>query len=61
MCVTQNERISLPIWKKLIITIITLVVFALQLMLFIFTFQITYSNELNKLIYILIELLSILL
>ena len=58
---TQNERISLPIWKKIILGLITLVVFALQLMLFIFAFQITYSNELNKIVYVLIEALGLVL
>ena len=58
---TQNERISLPIWKRIIIAMITLVVFAIQLMLFIFAFQITYSNELNKIVYISIEALGVLL
>ena len=58
---TQNERISLPIWKRIIIAIITLVVFLVQIMLFIFAFQITYSNELNKIVYVSIELLGVLL
>ena len=56
---TQNERISLPIWKRIIITLITLIVFGLQVILFIFAFQITYLNGLNKIIYILIEALAI--
>ena len=58
---TQNERVSLPIWKRLIIAIITLFVFSVQIMLFIFAFQITYSNDLKKIIYILIECLGLVL
>ena len=58
---TQNERISLPVWKRIITAIITLVVFTVQIMLFIFAFQITYSNELNKIVYFLIQMLGILL
>ena len=56
---TQNERISLPVWKRIIIAMITLAVFIIQLMLFVFAFQITYSNELNKIVYVLIEILGI--
>lgn len=58
---TQNERISLPFWKRIIILFITLLVFSVQIMLFVFAFQITYSNELNKIAYILIETLGVVL
>ena len=58
---TQNERISLPIWKRIITATITLFVFTVQVMLFIFAFQITYSNELNKIVYVLIQTLGIVL
>ena len=57
---TQNERISIPIWKRIIILVITLLVFAIQIMLFVFAFQLTYS-EVNKIVYFLIEALAILL
>ena len=53
---TQNERISIPIWKRIIILVITLLVFAIQIMLFVFAFQLTYS-EVNKIVYFLIEVL----
>ena len=40
---TQSERISLPIWRKFIIFLISLVLFSLQMILFFFLFE-TYIN-----------------
>ncbi|MDE7263504.1 MAG: cardiolipin synthase [Anaeroplasmataceae bacterium] len=55
---TQNERRSLPIWKRIVIVIITLVVFALQISLFALLFQINFNNQLNIVLYIVIELVG---
>lgn len=52
---TQNERMILPIWKKIIVLILTLIVFALQIALFVFLFQVNFSNELNTTIFFLLE------
>lgn len=45
---TQNERLSLPIWKKIIVLFISLVVFLIQafilFILFDFSFTYSYSN-----------------
>ena len=35
---TQNERISLPLWKKLILYLISIIVFVIQLTLIILFF-----------------------
>lgn len=52
---TQKERMSLPIWKKIILSIITIIIFGLQIQLFVFAFQINFSRELSTAIYLLIE------
>lgn len=55
---TQNERIFLPIWKKIIIILVTLVVFAFQIAIFAFLFQVNFSGSLNIWIYLSIELIA---
>ena len=55
---TLNERNSVPIWKRLIILMITLLVFALQVALFALMFQINFSSDFNIIIYILIEVFA---
>lgn len=52
---TQNERRSLPIWKKLLTIILTLAVFTLQIALFALMFQINFDYQLNIIVYLLIE------
>lgn len=52
---TQNERRSLPIWKKIFTVVLTLIVFALQISLFALMFQINFSNQFNILLYLAIE------
>ncbi|MDE6660393.1 MAG: hypothetical protein K2J93_01050, partial [Anaeroplasmataceae bacterium] len=61
MKLTQNERRSLPIWKKLFTVILTLIVFAMQIMLFVLMFQINFSNQLNLIPYLVIEGIGIVL
>ncbi len=53
---TQNERRGLPLWKRIIFLILTLIIFAIQISLFTLLFQINFSNRLNIYIYLLIEL-----
>ena len=55
MKLTQNERRSLPIWKKIFTVILTLIVFAIQIALFALMFQINFSNKLNIVLYLVIE------
>lgn len=55
---TQNERRSLPIWKKIITIIITLIVFALQITLFALLFQLNFNNQFNIALYVIIELIG---
>ena len=54
---TQNERIGLPIWKKTILIIITLIVFIIQMALIIATFQLEFNIESQTLYYI-VEILA---
>ncbi len=56
---TQNERTSLPLWKKIITVFITLIVFAMQIFLFVLLFQINLNNHLNVVFYFVIELIGI--
>ncbi len=58
---TQNERRSLPIWKKIFTVMLTLVVFALQIALFALMFQINFSNQLNIVLYLIIEAIGFIL
>lgn len=52
---TQNERVGLPIWKKVIIIIVTLIVLAIQTGLFVMTFQFEFHRHYQAL-YFLIEI-----
>ena len=52
---TQNERRSLPIWKRIVTLCITLFVFAIQIYLFTLMFQINFYNQLNIVLYLVIE------
>ena len=52
---TQNERIFLPWWKRVVIVIATVIVFALQIMLFVFAFQVNFDFPFNVWIYWIIE------
>ncbi|MDE6656939.1 MAG: cardiolipin synthase [Anaeroplasmataceae bacterium] len=58
---TQNERRSLPIWKKIFTVILTLIVFAIQISLFALMFQINFSNQLNIVLYLVIEAIGFIL
>ncbi|MDE5856453.1 MAG: hypothetical protein K2H06_05345, partial [Anaeroplasmataceae bacterium] len=58
---TQNERRSLPIWKKIFTVILTLIVFAIQIALFALMFQINFSNKLNIVLYLIIEAIGFIL
>ena len=51
---TQNERISLPLWKKLILYFISIIVFFIQLFLIVLVFQFNanYSEGFNAVGYI---------
>lgn len=55
---TQNERRSIPIWKKLFLWLITIFVFAVQILLFVLLFQLNFSNQIDTIIYILIEIVA---
>lgn len=57
---TQNERISLPLWKKIILLILTIFIFWIQISLFVLMFQINFYNGLNTFVYVLIEVFSLL-
>lgn len=56
---TQNERRSLPIWKRIVTLVLTLLVFALQIYLFALMFQINFYNQLNIVLYLVIELIGL--
>ncbi len=56
---TQNERRSIPIWKRIIIFIVTLVFFTLQITLFVVMFQLNFSGQINVVIYLLLELYAL--
>lgn len=58
---TQNERRSLPIWKRLLTVVLTLFVFAIQISLFALMFEINFNNQLNIVLYLIIELIGLLL
>ena len=51
---TQNERMFLPLWKKIIIIITTLIVFAIQIVIFILAFQVEFNREYHVAMYYLI-------
>lgn len=59
---TQNERRGLPIWKRIILLILTIIVFALQLALFALLFQINFTNQNtfapNIIVYVVIEVIA---
>lgn len=55
---TLNERRSLPIWRKILVLLLTLIVFAIQISIFAFMFQLNYSN-LNWLIYLIVEVIAV--
>lgn len=55
---TQNERRSIPIWRKILFLIITLIIFAIQITVFVFMFQINYISF-NWIIYLIIEVLAL--
>ena len=46
---TQNERVSMPIWKKAILLVLSLIVFCIQLALVLFSlgFFFDYSHDVN--------------
>ena len=48
---TQNERMFLPLWKKIIIIITTLIVFAIQIVIFILAFQVEFNREYHVAVY----------
>lgn len=52
---TQNERMFLPLWKKIIIIITTLIVFAIQIVIFILAFQVEFNREYHVAMYYLIQ------
>ena len=52
---TQNERMFLPLWKKIIIIITTLIVFAIQITIFIAAFQVEFDREYHVALYYLIQ------
>lgn len=55
---TQNERRILPIWRKILVLLFALIVFAIQISIFAIMFQINYAN-LNWLIFAIIELIAL--
>ncbi len=55
---TQNERRSIPIWRKILFLIITLFIFAIQIAIFALMFQINYISF-NWIIYLIIEVLAL--
>lgn len=55
---TQNERRSLPVWKKILTLILTLFVFTLQITLFVLMFEINLNQQLNIALYLIIELIG---
>lgn len=57
---TQNERRSLPIWRKLLVLILTLFIFAAQISIFALMFEINYSS-INWVIYAIIEVIAFIL
>lgn len=56
---TQNERVFLPWWKKILIIVTTLLVFAIQILIFIAAFQFEFKREYHVAIYYLIQLIAI--
>lgn len=52
---TQNERRSLPIWKKIFTVLLTFIVFALQISLFALMFEINFYNQFNIVLYVIVE------
>ncbi len=57
---TLNERNSLPIWRRLLVLILALIVFAIQIALFALMFQLNYTS-LNWLFYVIIEVIAFIL
>lgn len=57
---TINERRGLPLWKKIIFLLLTLIIFAIQISLFSLLFQINFSNQINIYIYLIIEFIGFL-
>lgn len=57
---TLNERMFLPIWKRIIIIVSTILIFTIQVALFVFVFQVNLSFQVNTILYVLIEVMAVL-
>lgn len=60
MFVTQNERVFLPWWKRILIIVATLIVFAIQIAVFIAAFQFELNREYHVAIYYIIQGIALL-
>lgn len=56
---TQNERIYMPIWKKIVIGLITTITFAIQISLFVMAFQVELNTKYHVALYYVVEIIAI--